>query len=614
MALTLAAVAALSATAGASPGIIACGAPNGTVWILPGAQPSTIQLKSDPAQCLTTAVGPLSDGRKCDPAGHGCVSIGPCASAPKFASIPSGEQGKVFLQQDGTKICLDYFGGLVTQLYNCVDSPNQHWILAANGMIQSGWGEAAFLTIDMGGQCPRPPPSPTEPPNPFCAQYHPIHDKNVYDPSGPLHDKNGIWHTWEDDGGWSHWTSADLIHWTGSFGQTTNFGGDTGSVSPTPSGVYAFWPIMSGVGRGAIGSAKATNDNLTAWDHRGPTIPMPARINTGYRDPVRAFQYNGKWYVGVGCGNKDQGAQFCLFEADDDTLANFTDRGSLYTTNVTFGEVDNNIVWQPNNVSANMMECPDLFPLGDKYVLIGSLYKTNQWWVGTLSGDPPRFQPERVGILDYGNGYAAKTGSEWVQSGSSRRLVFGFTGWSEPTMPAGCGRALIIPRELSVIGSELMISPISETAVLRKSRQYLQNAQGGTVAQGAQVELRLNCTGTATGGKVGVRTLQTSDGTMYTEIGFDFGIEAFYADHSMCCSQPNTIVQRAPLQSSTLGSSFSLAVFVDGGLIEAFLGGRVITPLVAPDATRGAPAERISTVINSASGVECSLSSWELEY
>ena len=28
-------------------------------------------------------------------------------------------------------------------------------------------------------------------------------------------------------------------------------------------------------------------------------------------------------------------------------------------------------------------------------------------------------------------GYAAKTGSEWVQNGTTRRLVFGFTGWSE---------------------------------------------------------------------------------------------------------------------------------------------------------------------------------------
>ena len=64
----------------------------------------------------------------------------------------------------------------------------------------------------------------------------------------------------------------------------------------------------------------------------------------------------------MGCGNKEEGAQFCLFEADDDTLAKFTDRGSLYTTNVTFGQVDKNIVWQPSNTTANMMECPDLFP------------------------------------------------------------------------------------------------------------------------------------------------------------------------------------------------------------------------------------------------------------
>ena len=47
-------------------------------------------------------------------------------------------------------------------------------------------------------------------------------------------------------------------------------------------------------------------EGLTTWTQRGPTIPMPKRINTGYRDPVRAFEYNGKWYVGVGCGNKEE--------------------------------------------------------------------------------------------------------------------------------------------------------------------------------------------------------------------------------------------------------------------------------------------------------------------
>ena len=302
------------------------------------------------------------------------------------------------------------------------------------------------------------------------------------DPSGPLLDEQGNWHTWEDAGAWSHWVSKDLIHWKGDFKTSTHFGGDTGSVSPTPSGVYAFWPIMGGPGKGSIGSAKSKDPSsgMTQWDQRGPTIPMPSRINAGFRDPVRAFEYpegSDQWCtstqiacapcraisseplpvlhllrlalhlecaltppphagVGVGGGNKPGcetsalapscGAQFCLFKAKDNTLSNFTDAGSMYTTNETFGLVDSNIVWQPTNTSANMMECPDFFPLGSggKHVLIGSLYKTNQWWIGTVAGNPPRFTPESVGIVDYGNGYAAKTGSTWKQTGASRRLVF----------------------------------------------------------------------------------------------------------------------------------------------------------------------------------------------
>lgn len=197
-----------------------------------------------------------------------------------------------------------------------------------------------------------PPPPPPE--SEFCPQYHPIRNPSVYDPSGPLLDEHGLWHTWEDYGAWSHWTSHDLIHWNGTFARSTHFGGDTGSVSPTASGVYAFWPIMPHSVQ--IGSARARTPSLTDWEMRGPTIDMPKRINAGFRDPVRAFEYRSKWYVGVGCGSHEEGAQFCLFEASNSSLASFTDRGSLFTTNTTYGEVNKDIVWVPHNVSANMME------------------------------------------------------------------------------------------------------------------------------------------------------------------------------------------------------------------------------------------------------------------
>ena len=279
------------------------------------------------------------------------------------------------------------------------------------------------------------------------------------------------------------------------------------------------------------------------------------------------------------------GAQFCLFKAKDNTLSNFTDAGSMYTTNETFGLVDSNIVWQPTNTSANMMECPDFFPLGSsgKHVLIGSLYKTNQWWIGTVAGNPPRFTPESVGIVDYGNGYAAKTGSTWKQTGASRRLVFvspatacrprlstrltdvdrccqqGFTGWQEPTAPTGCGRYLIMPRDLSIStlpnGPTLSVNPVPEAAVLRVpgsrttamvSATSAPQAQA-SLASGSQVEIQVNCTAASwpSTGKVAVRTLASADGKNYVEIGFDFSHEAlpFYADHSHCCAKPNTIVQ-----------------------------------------------------------------------
>lgn len=596
-----------------------------TKWTVPAAgapaAPITVSIAGNGSNCLITAsqVGP--GNTKCDPTGKGCATIGACAGAPLFSV-----KGADIVTASGT-VCIDFEQGVAVQLYPCVQSSNQGWHFdAESGKIVSTDTafNGAYIGLSSDGNCkpfgpPAPaPPAPPAPRNPYCVNYHPIHDGNVYDPSGPLLDATGLWHTWEDDGAWSHWTSKDLIHWSGSFrDNTTHFGGDTGSVSPTPSGVYAFWPIMGGPDRGWIGSAKATDATLTNWDQRGKTVPQPKRINAGYRDPVRAFKFGEKWFQGVGCGSKEVGAQFCIFEAKDDTLMEFTDQGSLYTTNVTYGNVDGNIVWQPQNVSANMMECPDLFPLGDKWVLIGSLYKTNQWWVGDMvadAGGVPRFTPDQVGILDYGNGYAAKTGSTMEQSGTTRRVVFGFTGWSEPTTAPGCGRSLIMPRDLSVSGTRLVINPVPETAVLRVAGTHTSGATT-PLAKGSQVEIRVTCpfTTAPSTGKTHVRVLSGADGS-YTEIGYDFSVQAFYADHSKCCDAANTIVQRAPLSTKLMAGGLNMTVFVDGGTIESFANGMVITPLVSPS-VKIAPEDRASAFdAGPLASSGCTVDSWQQKY
>ena len=470
----------------------------------------------------------------------------------------------------------------------------------------------------------------------FCPRYHPIRGTGVYDTSGGLLDLDGVWHVWEDDGGWSHFASHDLVHWSGSLLNGTGFGGLTGSISPTSSGVYALWKQGMGTGPPIV-SAVATSPisgpfrGASQWQHRGPSILKPASA-TKFGDASRAFRYpsvNGSWWAGVGCGHADTGAGFCLFQADDDTLQHFTDSGTLFSAPHTYGSKDDDVVWSPVNISTTIWECPDLFPLGDsgRWVLLGSLLKTNQWWVGKLQGMPPRFVAEAVGILDWGNGYAARSGGGWIQTSSDRRLLWSFTGWVAPSFPTECGRALIIPRDLRLRGTFLEVEPIPEIALLRKSSTRrvvrLQGPNGiglaseetHDVAAGAQVEIRVLCNLSAsalhTNGSVAVRTLATADGRAYTEVGVDFGVDSrnMYADHSRCCAKPNSVVQRAPLAA---GNWFELLVLVDGGMIESFSSGVALTPLVAPDDTATPADDRLTTVVNSLPGATCEVQSWQL--
>eukprot|EP00966_Prymnesium_polylepis_P187703 4351455-Prymnesium_polylepis.1 len=131
---------------------------------------------------------------------------------------------------------------------------------------------------------------------PWCALLHPLRSHYLFDPSGPLLDERGVWHLWEDEGSWSHWTSRDLVHWEGALVNGTNFSQDTGAVSVTPAGTYAFWPLMDGrapiteiASAVALTPVSGPFGGPAQWKHRGATIKKPERIDAGYRDPARAF-------------------------------------------------------------------------------------------------------------------------------------------------------------------------------------------------------------------------------------------------------------------------------------------------------------------------------------
>lgn len=74
------------------------------------------------------------------------------------------------------------------------------------------------------------------------------------------------------------------------------------------------------------------------------------------------------------------------------------------------------------------------------------------------------------------------------------------------------------------------------------------------LAAGSQVEVGITCNRTAAAwpgaGKIALRTLATVDGAHFTETGWDFARpdEALYVNHTHCCHNVSTIVQRALTQ------------------------------------------------------------------
>ena len=90
--------------------------------------------------------------------------------------------------------------------------------------------------------------------------------------------------------------------------------------------------------------------------------------------------------------------------------------GSLFNVSSTLGCIDpDTIVYQPDaGMSISAIECPDVFLMGQEWVLIAGLFCSNEYWVGRVDAEKGAFEPlssATHALLDYGNFYAAKTGN-----------------------------------------------------------------------------------------------------------------------------------------------------------------------------------------------------------
>ena len=198
------------------------------------------------------------------------------------------------------------------------------------------------------------------------------------------------------------------------------------------------------------------DDDLIVWEKypRNPILTLEAhggRQVYDWRDPF-PFRANGRtWMVCGGNGNNRRqggGGQVQLYQALDGDLTRWKHVGAVF---------------EDLNRETINIECPNLFQLGTKWVLLDSPHKPCEYFVGQMDWNRFRFVPETRGVLDPGSAYASN-----ISYDDKGRTLLWLWGRTATDPEKGWNSCMVMPRILSA-GSDgfLRQLPASEFETLR---------------------------------------------------------------------------------------------------------------------------------------------------
>jgi len=262
---------------------------------------------------------------------------------------------------------------------------------------------------------------------------------------------------------WGHARSRDLVHWeqlpialwpSKALGEEHCFSGTAGTSDGRPLLIYTS-VAPSGGRPNEQWAALGTPDWLNWQKYSGNPVlsldqPDSPQVGRDWRDPF-LFKSGERTFMVLGADTKDR-AVIPLYEATDGSLLKWKFRGYLFD-------------WPKSEIE--FPECPNFFPLGDKWVLILSPYHRLDYWIGSFSPDQGRFEPERHGILDYGEGESANyyASNLAFDSDGTCWLLGWVRGFPEGRGWNGC---LALPRKLSLTAEgELIQEPVPGLTGLR---------------------------------------------------------------------------------------------------------------------------------------------------
>jgi beta-fructofuranosidase len=311
--------------------------------------------------------------------------------------------------------------------------------------------------------------------------------------------------------------------------------------------------------------ARARNGDLVTWrkDERNPVIeaPPPELGLRAFRDPF-LWRDGARWVMAMGAGDDAGGAVLRFCSAD---LVDWSYDGPILTAA--------DLVEPPVSMG-DAWECPQLFPVGDRHVLLFSVCREQAPQTlhpVAVVGDyrDGRFEPHRVERFDHGaDCYAPAV----MADDRGRRLAWGWSWEGRDEAAAreqGWAGVLTLPRVLGLApGGRLGIAPAPELEALR-------GAHGGPEIRGRELEIAVTAdAGTAE--TVRLTVCASPGGEERTAIEWDRATGRLSIDRSQSSLDPRArggrhggVLDLAP------GEPLELRVFVDRSILEVYANGRM---------------------------------------
>ncbi|RSX53532.1 sucrose-6-phosphate hydrolase [Bifidobacterium goeldii] len=313
----------------------------------------------------------------------------------------------------------------------------------------------------------------------FRGQYHFFYQFNPY---------SGFWSMMH----WGHAVSDDLLHWkhlpialapSESYDNHPQGGCFSGSAIEKDGRLYLMYTGTANNGNGfeQTQNIAYSDDGINFIKYEGnPVIEPPEGVpHDFFRDP-KVWEHDGQYYVVIG-SQKDGRAQALLYRSEDLLHWEFV-----------------NVLFESRGEWGFMWECPDFFPLADKWVFLcspmGAGERTTVYFVGDFDYETGRFTYTVTGEADWGfDFYAPQTFTD----ASGRRIMVGWANcwdwmpfWKDwgPTYREGWCGSFAVPREVTLADDlTLRIVPVRELGTIRTPDGTDANML--TLADGAETVL-----------------------------------------------------------------------------------------------------------------------------